>query len=538
MLNTGGFSRKFIFGWLALCCLAAFFEIHWSGTRTALEAPRPRAGGVLKIKAYGGSLNSDLDPAGNGYPTVIEHLYEGLVRLDHNLGILPGLADYWTISEGGKKVTFYLRKEAVFHNGQDVRAEDVKFSYERLFQLKRNPLFYLFATRVEGGEEFWQGEASEVSGFRVLDSKTFEIDWKFPSTANFYFLASGFAKILPKNLVLSQKKRFFDKPVGAGPFKFDYWLRNSRLDIIGIRLERNDRYFSRKPYLQAIEISPYFILDDFFKDELQIVPYISYRISRNKYQIIESNTLHLVYLFFSCHLPPFDRPEVRQALKTFIEKDKLAGMASSPAYFAQVMNNYIPPYVPGFLPEDVSEIPSLGRAIETLSSHGLGNSEKPIIVYLYIEFPQKEIIQNLYRELRQELSPAGIKLELKLVKSLEEVRTETVPYLIYFDWLMNFPDPEFLIYPLFHSKSFLNYNYFHYRNEQVDELFEAQQSCPGFDRRVALFKQIEDHLRAEAPAIPLHFYKQRQAYQPYIKNLKSQPPGFFYINLRDAWVDR
>lgn len=538
MLDTRGYRKRFIFVWLALCILTVSFGIRWSGSPAALEALEPRAGGILRIKAYGRNLNPDLDPAGNGYPTVIEHLYEGLVRLDHNLNVLPGLADYWTISDGGKKITFYLRKEAVFHNGQEVRAEDVKFSYERLFQLKRNPLFYLFATRVEGGKEFWQGEVPEVSGFRVLDSKTFEIDWKLPSTANFYFLASSFAKILPKNLILSQKKRFFNKPVGAGPFKFDYWLRNSRLDIIGIRLERNDRYFGRKPYVQAIEISPYFLLDDFLEDEIQIVPYISYRISRNKYQIMESSTLHLVYLFFSCHLPPFDRPEVRQALKIFIEKDKLAGLASSSAYFAQVMNSYIPPYLPGFLPEEESEAPSLGRAVETLSSHGLGNSEKPVIVYLYIEFPQKEIIQNVYRELRQELLPAGIKLELKLVKSLEEAGTETVPYLIYFDWLMNFPDPEFLIYPLFHSKSFLNNNYFHYRNLQVDELFEAQQSSSGFDRRVALFNQIEEYLRREVPAIPLHFYKQRQAYQPYIKNLKSQPPAFFFVNLRDAWVDR
>jgi len=483
-------------------------------------------------------LNFDLDPAGNGYPAVIEHLYEGLVRLDQNLGIFPGLADYWTISEGGRKITFYLRKDAFFHNGQEVTAEDVKFSFERLFQLKGSPLFYLFATRVEGGEEFWRGAAAEVSGFKVLDSKTLEIDWKYPSVANFYFLAAGFSKILPRNLVVTQKKRFFNRPVGAGPFKFDYWIRNSRLEIIGIRLERNDRYFGRKPYIQAIEISPYFLLNGFFQDEVQVVPYLSYRISRSKYQVIESNSLHVAYLFFSCHLPPFDRPEVRKALKGFIEKSKLAGLASSSAYFGQVLDNYIPPYLPGFLPVDEDKAPSLGKALDNLSAYGLGNSEKPVIVNLYFEFPQKEIIQNIYRELRQELLPAGIRLELKLVRSLEKLRNETTPYLVYFDWLMSFPDPEFLIYPLFYSGSFFNSNYFRYRNQQVDELLEAQEGYPGFDRRVALFRQIEDWLRAEVPAIPLYFYKQRLAYQPYIKNLKPLPLGLFYINLRDAWIDR
>ncbi|MBC7364241.1 MAG: ABC transporter substrate-binding protein, partial [Candidatus Aminicenantes bacterium] len=283
----------------------------------------PKRGGEIRIKAFGKTLNRDFDPAGHGYPVVIEHIYDGLVRLDQNLEIFPALADYWTISEGGKKVVFYIRKEAFFHNGQEVTAEDVKFSLERLFRLKSNPLFYFLAARIEGGEEFWQGKAEEVSGLKILDPKTIEIDWKFPGVTNFYFLAASFAKVLPKNLLLKEKSSFFQKPVGNGPFKFDYWLRNSRLDVIGIRLTRNERYYGRKPYLEGIEISPYFLLDDFFQNEVHIVPYLSYRISNNKYQILENNSLRSVYLFFSNHLPPFDQPEVRRAIKVFLDKKAL-----------------------------------------------------------------------------------------------------------------------------------------------------------------------------------------------------------------------
>lgn len=503
-----------------------------------MEVAKPRSGGVLKIKAYGRTLNTDLDPAGNGYPVVIDNLYEGLVRLDQNLNIFPGVADYWTISEGGKKVVFYLRKEAVFHNGQDVTADDVKFSLERLFKLKGNPLFYLFATRIEGGEEFWQGQASEVRGLKVIDSKTLEINWKYPSVANFYFLAANFAKILPKNLVLKDKKRFFDRPVGAGPFKFDFWLRNSRLDVIGIRLVRNDRYFGRKSYIQAVEISPYFLLDDFFRDEVQIVPYLTYRISRSKYQVIENNSCHLVYLLFSCHLPPFDRPEIRKALKYFIGKGQLAGLVSTSAYFGQILENYIPPFLPGFLPADKEEEPSLSQVLATLSSAGLGNSEKPLVVNLYFEFPQKDLVQRIFRQLQEDLLPAGIRLELKSIRSLDEIRNEKTPYLVYFDWLADFPDPEFIIYPIFHSRSYFNNSYLHYKNQEVDRLLEAQQLSSSFEQRIRLFWQIEEWLRNEVPAIPLFYFKQRLAYQPYLKNLKSQPFGFFSLNLKDVWIDR
>lgn len=502
------------------------------------ETTKPKPGGVLKIRPYGRTLNTDLDPAGNGYSVVIEHLYEGLVRLDQNLAVFPALAEYWTVSDSGKKTTFYLRKGALFHNGQEVKAEDVKFSYERLFGLKNNPLFYLFASRIEGGEEYWSGQASEVKGLKVIDDQTLEITWKQTNISNFYFLAASFAKILPKNLVLAQKKRFFDRPVGAGPFKFDYWLRSPRLDIVGIRLIRNDKYFERKPWLEAIEISPYFSLENFLEDEVQVIPYLSYRISRSRYQILESNLLHVAYLFFSCHLPPFDRPEVRKAIKFFINRTELATLASTTAYFGQVMDNYIPPYLPDFVPETEPEKLSLSQLKEVLVSAGAGDPEKPLNVNLLFSFPNKDLAGKIYEELKTELAPAGINLKLKMVDSLEQLQEEKTPYLVYFDWLLDLPDPEFLILPLFHSGSFLNKSYFHYQNLQLDSLLEDQKNTASFDRRVGIFRQIESLLRTEVPAIPLYYFRQRLAYQPYVKNLKSQPLGSFFLNLREAWIDR
>ncbi|MGC8746264.1 MAG: hypothetical protein ACP5SQ_06510, partial [Candidatus Saccharicenans sp.] len=129
-------------------------------------------------------------------------------------------------------------------------------------------------------------------------------------------------------------------------------------------------------------------------------------------------------------------------------------------------------------------------------------------------------------------------LELRPIKSLSEIKNEQTPYLVYFDWLVNLPDPEFLISPLFYSRSYFNSLYFHYQNQQVDELLETQSNLSGFDRRLSIFRQIETLLKADLPAIPLYYFNQRMAYQPYIKNLKAQPLGFFYLNLRDAWIDR
>jgi len=223
------------------------------------------------------------------------------------------------------------------------------------------------------------------------------------------------------------------------------------------------------------------------------------------------------YLFFSCHLPPFDQPEVRNLISRLIEKSKLAGLVSSPAYFAQVMDNYIPPYLPGFLPSPPPEELSFGRIAERLASYGLGSSSRTLPVNLYFEFPLKELSDKLYRELKDELRPAGIDLQLKLIKSLDEIKNDRTPYLVYFDWLIPVPDPEFLLYPLFHSRSFLNLNYFQYKHEQLDTWLEEQRNAGLLEKRVELFRQMEELLKNEVPAVPLYYFKQRVAYQPYIK---------------------
>lgn len=502
------------------------------------ETPKPKPGGELRVRPFGQDVNTDLDPAGNGYQVIIDNLYEGLVRLDHNLNIMPGLAHYWSVSENGKKVTFYLRPQAYFHNGQEVTAADVKFSFERLFQLRTQPIFYQLACRIEGGQEFWQGMASEVSGLKVVNDKVLEIYWKRPGITNFYFLAADFTKVLPASLVRSQKKRFFERPVGAGPFKFDYWLRDSRLNVIGIRLTRNENYFGRKPFLQAVEISPLFSLDNFFQNEIQVIPYLSYRISKDKYPILESNLLQLSYLFYSCHLPPFDNPAVRRALQSFIERRQLAGLASTTANFCQSMDSFIPPFLPGFIPESSKPEQNLSRVLQILEEAGLGRMDKPLVVNIFFEGANRALIRNIYQLLRDELKPAGIQLELKTNYTAEELAREKTPYLFYLDWWPDLPDPEFVLWPLFHSEGSLNRDRFHYKNPLVDELLEAQKSGLGSARRINVFKEIEKILQADAPGMPLFFHKQRLAYQPYLKNLKARPLGLLNINLRDAWMDR
>ena len=80
-----------------------------------------------------GDLKS-LDPYTLNETTTNAHLanvYEGLVKRDRSLNVVPALAERWETPEP-TRWRFYLRKGVKFQNGEDFTADDVIFSADRL----------------------------------------------------------------------------------------------------------------------------------------------------------------------------------------------------------------------------------------------------------------------------------------------------------------------------------------------------------------------------------------------------------------------
>ena len=77
-----------------------------------------------------------LDPHAHAVTFTIGFLgnvYEGLVRRDGDLKIKPALAESWTVSDDATVWRFKLRKGVKFSNGNDFTADDVLFSYKRMY---------------------------------------------------------------------------------------------------------------------------------------------------------------------------------------------------------------------------------------------------------------------------------------------------------------------------------------------------------------------------------------------------------------------
>lgn len=94
----------------------------------------------------------------------IKTLPDGTQSYDYSK-IVPELAESYTMAPDGKSVTFKLRKNAKFHDGAPVTAQDVKWSYDRAVSVGGFPTFQMKAGSLEKPEQFV-----------VVDDYTFRVD--------------------------------------------------------------------------------------------------------------------------------------------------------------------------------------------------------------------------------------------------------------------------------------------------------------------------------------------------------------------------
>ncbi|MDO8532640.1 MAG: ABC transporter substrate-binding protein, partial [Dehalococcoidia bacterium] len=144
----------------------------------------------------------------------IEYLYEYTVgtAADGKLTTDTGLASEWSQSEDGKSWTFKLKPGSMFQNGEEVTADDAKFSLDRLVTDKRAVVTYvsLFKAMIDKVE--------------VKDKYTYTVSTKGTQALLPHFLSP--LSISLEGMVVSKKyfdqvgeKDFAAKPVGSGPYK-------------------------------------------------------------------------------------------------------------------------------------------------------------------------------------------------------------------------------------------------------------------------------------------------------------------------------
>jgi peptide/nickel transport system substrate-binding protein len=191
-------------------------------------ADRDRPGGTVIVGVR--TDFSGMNPITNS-SLVTDHvmkfgLFTPLLQYDDGLNPTPHLAESWDM-HGDTAVTFTLRDDLRWHDGQPVTAEDVKFT----FDMAKNP---------ETASLLASAYLAPVESAEVLDPRTIRFRFAYPhaqALEDFWWppvprhLLEGVAPAEMANAPFNRN------PVGSGPYRFREWRANDRLV-----LERNDDY--------------------------------------------------------------------------------------------------------------------------------------------------------------------------------------------------------------------------------------------------------------------------------------------------------
>lgn len=166
--------------------------------------------------------------------TVVQQMFEGLVRFAPDGAIIPALAVSWERMDP-LRMRFKLRPGVVFHNGRPFDAESVKFSVSRYLDPKTG-----FPAA---------GFLSTLDGVEVVDDLTVDVVTKSPDGLLLNRLAGFVVMVEPEYYRGGDEEALRRRPVGTGPFAFESWTEGR-----SVRLKAFRSYWNKSlPKLGALE---------------------------------------------------------------------------------------------------------------------------------------------------------------------------------------------------------------------------------------------------------------------------------------------
>lgn len=460
-------------------------------------------------------------------------VYNGLVKYDKDLKLTGDLAESWSVSPDGLTITFKLRRNVKWHDGQPFTAVDVKFTYDRLVDPKvQTP---------------YSGDFMLVKDVKIADLYTVRVTYseKFAPA-----LESWGMGIVPKHIF--ERGDFNTNPanrapVGTGPFRFKEWKTDEK-----IVLEANPDYFEGRPYISryVYRIIPdqsvqFLELRNQSIDEMGLTPdqwraYPEFFIHYNKYRY---PAFAYTYLAFNLLNPVFAEKKFRQAIAFGIDKDEiingvLLGMGKA-------ANGPFPPQSWAYDPSVKDYGYDPGRARLLLSELGWRDADNDGILEKDGRKLAFTIMTNQGNKMR-ELSCEIIQAQLKKIGVKADIRV--VEWSTFVHQFIDKKDFEAVLlgwslsrdpdqYSIWNSKQTGEgqYNFVSYSNPEVDKLLDEGRKTFDTAKRKAAYNRLHRILAEDLPYIFLYYPESLPVIHKRFRGPEVAPAGIGW-NFPKWWV--
>ena len=493
-----------MFSWFKSARLLIIGSLILSMGGIAAQVPEIPNPDTLVVVAYGEP--AELDPA-TSYSArgwlFIQNLYDRLVQYkgEDTVTIYPMLAERWDVSEDGLVYTFYLRRDAKFHDGSSVTAEAVKYSFDRVLKMNQPPSWML-------------SQMMDLNSTKVIDDYTVEITLTKPYAAALAVFATMTASIVNPavveahgGVVEGEENEWMNmNEAGSGPFKLREWIPAERIVV-----ERFNDYWAGPAKLAKVDVRFY--------------PEIGTRImllKRGDADIAtgfpETNipdilgspgvlltpypTLDITFIVLGCRGPLAEK-EVRQAVCYAFPYDTILQFVYHG--YADRLTGVIPKGLFGYyeIPEEERYTLDLDKANQLLDQAewvwpgepGEGYREKDgQKLEAEILVPEGDEVRSQISVMWQDkLRKIGFNLKIRVVTwaVMYQIMRNLESDILISGWLPDYADPDNYVDAMLGSANALAIWGSSYSNPTMDELIDKAKWEPDREKRAELYKQIQ-----------------------------------------------
>jgi peptide/nickel transport system substrate-binding protein len=490
---------------------------------SAAASGTPQSGGILRFARTQDAVNLDpIKPLENLSIWTVLLIYDQLVRVSADgKGYEPGLATDWNIAKDGKTFVFNLRKDAVFHDGSPVTAQDVKFSLDRA----RSP------------ECNWNWMYTDITSVDITGDNQITILSKVPYAPILSNLALFSASIVPEKVVKEKGKDYLaNNPVGSGPFIFEQWQRGQKMTF-----KKNPNYWKKgQPYLDGVEFvqepedtTRQLKLRAGEIDVASDIPYSSIATLKNEQdinvQLFPLAGINLIHI--NTTKEPYGDVKIRQAMNYAVDRNSIIQTI--------LLGNGKPAvsYLPRVLYFD-DKLPSYEFNVDK-AKQLMKESTKPQGFKTKLTINSgNDVYRQLAIILKQELAVIGIEVEIEqLEPGTKEENLNAMNYEIAAGYVTSdVIDPDELTTYEVASEGGTKSFFTGYKNPQVDELVVKARGELDEAKRKDLYSQIQKIVQQDAPFIFL--FEQPSSYAT-----RSNVQGFTVMStgnyrLEDVWLNK
>ena len=468
-------------------------------------------------------------------------LFNGLVQLDDNLNVQPGIAKNWVISEDGKTYEFTLRNDVKFHKhalfGKDstrnVIAKDFEYSFNRLIDPK-------VASPGKWVLEF-------VESFKARNDSTFVIQLKNSFPPFLSLLSMQYCSVVPKEAVDHFGNEFRANPIGTGPFKFKLWVENIKLVY-----RKNSLYFEKDnegnqlPYLEAVSTTflpdkqsefLQFIqgnsdflnsIDASYKDNILTSKGALQEKYSDKINMMVGPYLNTEYLgvYLDAKEKETSSEKIRKAMNYGFDRVKMIQYLRN-GIGTPAVNGFIPKGLPSFNEmKGYTYQPEKAKKLIHEYIAETGNKNPSITISTNSQY------QDMCEFIQREMQKIGLEVTVDVMppSTLREQKVNGKLSIFRGSWVADYPDAENYLF-IFHSKNFSpnGPNYTHYKNEKFDVMLEEAINTTDIDERHLLYQKLDSMIMSSAPVIPLYYDEVIRFTHKNISGLGMNPINHLYL---------